>query len=177
MAKAKPGAFSLITVWKRSETGECGESLCCHGYSSFQMDGHKLSGTDWIRGMEKFRRCVDTGSHSGSVCLGEWLYKPALPPTMEECSSFSTSSPASPVTWIFDLPNNFLGVTVLVTERACRSPICSIFYYYFSYELSDILLCLWSGLFNRQKRLSFSYTQEGAECLRQEMAQSLCVQG
>jgi hypothetical protein len=28
----------------------------------------------------------------------EWLYKPAIPPTMEECSSFSTSSPASAVT-------------------------------------------------------------------------------
>jgi hypothetical protein len=28
----------------------------------------------------------------------EWLYQLAIPPTMEECSSFSTSSPASAVT-------------------------------------------------------------------------------
>jgi NifB/MoaA-like Fe-S oxidoreductase len=28
----------------------------------------------------------------------EWLYKLAIPPTMEECFSFSTSSPASAVT-------------------------------------------------------------------------------
>ena len=33
----------------------------------------------------------------------EWLYQLAIPPTMEECSSFSTSSQASAVTWIFDL--------------------------------------------------------------------------
>jgi hypothetical protein len=31
------------------------------------------------------------------------LYKLAIPPVMEECSSFSTSSPASAVTCIFDI--------------------------------------------------------------------------
>jgi hypothetical protein len=30
----------------------------------------------------------------------------AIPPTMEECSSFSTSTPASAVTWIFDLSHS-----------------------------------------------------------------------
>jgi hypothetical protein len=30
----------------------------------------------------------------------------SFPPTMEECSSFSTSSPASAVTWIFDLSHS-----------------------------------------------------------------------
>jgi hypothetical protein len=32
------------------------------------------------------------------MCLSEWLYKLAIPPAMEECSSFFTSSPASAVT-------------------------------------------------------------------------------
>ena len=31
----------------------------------------------------------------------EWLYQLAIPPSMEECSFFSTSSPASSVTWVF----------------------------------------------------------------------------
>jgi hypothetical protein len=34
------------------------------------------------------------------------LYKPVIPPTMEECFSFSTSSPASAVTWIFHLSHS-----------------------------------------------------------------------
>ena len=36
----------------------------------------------------------------------EWLYKLAIPPTMEECFSFSTSLPASAVTWIFHLSHS-----------------------------------------------------------------------
>jgi hypothetical protein len=31
-------------------------------------------------------------------CFPEWLYQLAISPAMEECSSFSTSSPASAVT-------------------------------------------------------------------------------
>jgi hypothetical protein len=33
----------------------------------------------------------------------EWVHQLAVSPAMEECSSFSTSSPASAVTWIFHL--------------------------------------------------------------------------
>jgi hypothetical protein len=36
----------------------------------------------------------------------EWLYQLATPLIMKECSSFSTSSPASAVTWIFDLSHS-----------------------------------------------------------------------
>jgi hypothetical protein len=36
--------------------------------------------------------------HKQNKSLPEWLYKLAILPTMEECSSFSTSSPASAVT-------------------------------------------------------------------------------
>jgi hypothetical protein len=31
---------------------------------------------------------------------------PAIPPIMEECSSFSTSSSVSAVTWVFDLSHS-----------------------------------------------------------------------
>ena len=33
----------------------------------------------------------------------EWLYQLEIPPVKEECSSFSTFSPASAVPWVFDL--------------------------------------------------------------------------
>ena len=36
----------------------------------------------------------------------EWLYQLAIPPSMEECSFFSTSSPASSVTWVFYLSHS-----------------------------------------------------------------------
>jgi hypothetical protein len=34
------------------------------------------------------------------------LYKLAIPPAMEECSSFITSSPESAVTWVFYLSHS-----------------------------------------------------------------------
>ena len=36
----------------------------------------------------------------------EWLYKVAIPPTMEECSSFSISSQASSATWDFNFSHS-----------------------------------------------------------------------
>jgi hypothetical protein len=33
-------------------------------------------------------------------------FQSAIPPAMEECSSFSTSTPASAVTWVFDLSHS-----------------------------------------------------------------------
>jgi hypothetical protein len=58
----------------------------------------KYGGGDKREALRASRMSGNT-QHGGTLKnVPEWLYKLAIPPTMEECSSFSTSSPASAVT-------------------------------------------------------------------------------
>jgi len=49
---------------------------------------------------------IETWQDQGPEWFPEWLYQLAIPPTVEKWSSFSAYSPASAVTWVFDLSHS-----------------------------------------------------------------------
>jgi hypothetical protein len=93
------GSFQLLAIINKAAMNIVKHGfLLQDGTSSEYMSRRSIAGYSASTMSQLFEELPDL--------FPEWLYQLAIPPTMEECSSFSTDLQASAVTLAFDLSHS-----------------------------------------------------------------------